>query len=80
MNTAFLLMAQYNGAAIIPVETVCRDYFSHLTVDKFVRKLSAGEIRIPLVREPEGREGRPSPLGHCRACPGHPDNRALVPS
>ncbi|HLK83549.1 MAG TPA: pyocin activator PrtN family protein [Xanthobacteraceae bacterium] len=50
MNTAFLLMAQYNGAAIIPVETVCRDYFSHLTVDKFVRKVSAGEIRIPLVR------------------------------
>jgi hypothetical protein len=50
MNTAFLLMAQYNGAAIIPVETVCRDYFSHLTVDKFVRKVSTGEIRIPLVR------------------------------
>ncbi len=43
-------MAQYNGAAIIPVETVCRDYFSHLTVDKFVRKVSPGEIRIPLVR------------------------------
>ena len=35
---------------LIPVETVCRDYFSHLTVDKFVRKVSAGEIRIPLVR------------------------------
>jgi hypothetical protein len=50
MNTVFLLMAQYNGAAIIPVEAVCRDYFSHLTVDKFVRKVSAGEIQIPLVR------------------------------
>jgi hypothetical protein len=50
MNTAFLLMAQYNGAAVIPVEAVCRDYFTHLTPEKFVRKVSAGEIAIPLVR------------------------------
>lgn len=50
MNTTFLLMAQYNGLAVIPAEVVCRDYFSHLTVEKFVRKVSAGEIKIPLVR------------------------------
>lgn len=50
MNTAFLLMAQYNGAAVIPVEAVCRDYFSHLTVGKFIRKVSAGDIKLPLVR------------------------------
>lgn len=50
MNTAFLLMAQYNGSAIIPVEKVCKDYFSHLTPEKFVRKVSLGEIIIPLVR------------------------------
>lgn len=50
MNTAFLLMAQYSGRAVIPVEDVCRDYFQHLSVEKFVRKASAGEIRIPLVR------------------------------
>lgn len=50
MNTAFLLMAQYNGSAIIPVEKVCKDYFSHLTPEKFVRKISLGEITIPLVR------------------------------
>lgn len=50
MNTAFLLMAQYNGSAIIPVEKVCKDYFSHLTPEKFVRKVSLGEITIPLVR------------------------------
>ena len=31
MNTAFLLMAQYNGQAIIPLANVCADYFSHLT-------------------------------------------------
>lgn len=50
MNTAFLLMAQYNGKAIVPVDEVCRDYFSHLTPTMLVRKISAGELRLPLVR------------------------------
>jgi hypothetical protein len=50
MKTAFLLMAQYNGKAIIPINDVCRDYFPHLTRSKLVQKISAGEIAIPLVR------------------------------
>jgi hypothetical protein len=50
LNTAFLLMAQYGGAAVIPVESVCRDYFSHLDPAKFIRKVGAGEIAIPMVR------------------------------
>lgn len=50
LNTAFLLMAQYGGKAIIPVEDVCRDYFSHLDTAKFVRKVGAGEIKIPMIR------------------------------
>lgn len=50
MNTAFLLMAQYNAQAIIPVEAVVRDYFPHLTIEKFVRKCNLGEIRLPLTR------------------------------
>ncbi|RFB80438.1 pyocin activator PrtN family protein [Methylovirgula sp. 4M-Z18] len=50
MNTAFLLMAQYNGQVIIPVEIVCRDYFRHLTVEKFLRKVMSGEISLPIVR------------------------------
>lgn len=50
MNTAFLLMAQYNGMAIIPIERVCADYFSHLTPDKLLRKASAGEIDLPITR------------------------------
>jgi Pyocin activator protein PrtN len=49
MNTVFLLMAQYNGLAVIPVEYVCRDYFRHLTVEKFLRKCLAGEIDLPVV-------------------------------
>lgn len=50
MNTAFLLMAQYDGLAIIPIETVCRDYFRHLTVEHLLRKVLAGEIELPIVR------------------------------
>ena len=50
MNTAFLLMAQYNGQAVIPVDAVCRDYFSHLTPEKFLRKALAREIDLAVVR------------------------------
>ena len=50
MNTAFLLMAQYSGQAIIPLERVCADYFTHLTPEKMKMKVAAGEIDLPLVR------------------------------
>ncbi len=50
MNTSFLLMAQYNGLAVIPVDQVCKDYFEHLSTDKFIRKCATGEIKLPLVR------------------------------
>lgn len=50
MKTVFLLMAQYDAKAVIPVEVLVRDYFPHLTADKFVRKVSAGDINIPLIR------------------------------
>lgn len=48
MNTAFILMAQYQ-TAIIPAEKVARDYFD-LSPEKFIRKTLAGEIALPLVR------------------------------
>ncbi|MDX0262404.1 Pyocin activator protein PrtN [Sinorhizobium meliloti] len=50
MNTAFLLMAQYNGAAVIPLDAVCRDYFSHMTPTQFMRKANAGELDLPVTR------------------------------
>jgi hypothetical protein len=50
MNTIFLLMARYEGLPIIPVETVCRDFFRHLTEEKFLRKTLTGEIPLPVVR------------------------------
>jgi Pyocin activator protein PrtN len=46
----FLLMAQYNGAAVVPLEVVCRDFFSHLTVEKLLRKVLRGDIALPIVR------------------------------
>lgn len=50
MNTLFLLMAQYNGLAIVPLERACNDYFQHLTPEKMLRKVMAGEIDLPITR------------------------------
>lgn len=35
---------------IIPLETVCADYFSHLDAAKLKRKVAFGEIDIPIIR------------------------------
>lgn len=50
MKTAMLLMVRYDGLAVIPVDRVCEDYFQHLSAEKFIRKVDAGDIDIPLVR------------------------------
>ncbi|WP_339678254.1 pyocin activator PrtN family protein [uncultured Zhongshania sp.] len=50
MQTLFLLMAQYNGKAIIPVEQICTDFFSHLTPGVFMRRVAAGELDLPITR------------------------------
>jgi len=50
VNTSFILMAQYNGRAIIPIDQVCKDYFTHLTPEMFQRKVLAGQIKIPITR------------------------------
>lgn len=50
MNTLFLLMAQYNGQAIIPLEKLCSDYFTHLTPEMLQRKVLAGQIKLPITR------------------------------
>jgi hypothetical protein len=56
MNTAFLLMAQYDAKAVIPVASVVKDYFPHLTTENFVRKVALGDISIPLVRIEPGSQ------------------------
>lgn len=50
MNTAFLLMAQYNAMAVIPLEVVRKDYFPHLQMEHFQRKLASRDIPLPVVR------------------------------
>ena len=57
-NTMFLLMAQYNGAAVVPIEVVCRDFFSHLTVEKLLRKALRGDIALPIVRIESSQKAR----------------------
>lgn len=50
MKTLFLLMAQYDSRVIVPLEKVRADYFPHLSMDQFLRKIGAGEIKPPVVR------------------------------
>ncbi len=50
MRTEFLLLAQYDGRTVIPAEEVCRDFFSHLTPAKFIRKCNEGDIKLPVMR------------------------------
>ena len=59
MNTAFILMAQYDGQVIISLELVCRDYFTHLTPDMFQRKVMSGQIKLPITRlEPSQKSAK----------------------
>ena len=50
MKTLFVLMAQYDGQVVIPLDRVCKDYFTHLTTDMFQRKVMAAQIKIPITR------------------------------
>lgn len=50
MTTIFLLLAQYGAIAVVPIDIVARDYFPHLSPEKLLRKVSLGEIRLPVVR------------------------------
>ncbi|MFA7895060.1 pyocin activator PrtN family protein [Pseudomonas putida] len=59
MKTALVLMAQYNGTAIITLQQVCADYFTQLTPLVFQRKVLAGEIKLPITRlEPSQKSAR----------------------
>jgi hypothetical protein len=48
--TLYLLMAQYNGKTVVPIDQVCRDFFGHLTVEKLLRKALRGDLPLPIVR------------------------------
>src|SRR5690349_3730947 len=48
--TLFLLIAQYQGRTVVPLDQVCQDFFGHLTVEKLLRKTLRGDIALPIVR------------------------------
>jgi hypothetical protein len=43
--------------AVIPAEDVCRGYFGHLSLVKFIRKCDTGEIALPLMRAENSKQG-----------------------
>jgi hypothetical protein len=57
MNTVFLLMARHEAKVIIPIETVCADYFPSLKVHNLLRKVSAGDIALPVTRMDNSERG-----------------------
>lgn len=48
--TLFLLMAQYGGKTVVPLDVVCRDFFPHLSEEKLLRKCLRGDLKLPVVR------------------------------
>ena len=50
VNTVFLLMALYNGLPVIPLDRVCKDFVGGITSEKFLRKVTDGHIRLPIIR------------------------------
>ena len=50
MDTMLMLMARYDAAPILMIETICKDFFHHLTGEKFLRKLADGSIKLPLIQ------------------------------
>lgn len=50
-------MAQYDAKAVISIKDVCRDYFTHLSPEIFMRKVSTGDINIPIIRMDGSNKG-----------------------
>ena len=59
MTTIWMLLGMYGGRPIITASEIARDFFQHLSAEKFIRKVDAGEIDIPLMRiEPSSKATR----------------------
>lgn len=50
MNTMFLVLAQYQGLAVIPIDRVAADYFPHLTTSNLIRRIAEGKIDLTVTR------------------------------
>jgi hypothetical protein len=49
-TTETLLRARYGGVVAIPLDVLVRDFFNHLSEEKFLRKVLSGEIALPVMR------------------------------
>lgn len=49
MNTVFMLLAKYE-TPVIPLKTVCADFFHHMSAAALERKSLIGEIALPIIR------------------------------
>lgn len=56
MKTALILMAQFGPRVAIPVEDVRREYFYHIDIGKFLRKISSGDIPLPIMRSEKSQK------------------------
>lgn len=50
MSTIWMLLGMYEGRPFVTAAELTRDFFQHLSVEKFVRKVDTGEIDIALMR------------------------------
>lgn len=48
MNTLWLLVAQYEGQAAIPLDRIRVDYFQGMSKPVFTQKVESGEIPLPV--------------------------------
>lgn len=48
MNTAFMLMAKYEGLPVIPLDQVREDFFGGMSKPVFMNKVESGEISLPI--------------------------------
>lgn len=56
-KTEWLLLARYDGLPIVPADRVCKDFFAPLTLPRFLRKISDGELALPLIRLERSQKG-----------------------
>ena len=58
MDTRFLSMARYDARPITPIEQVRLDFFKHLSLPKFMRKLNERAIALPVTSIEQSQKSR----------------------
>lgn len=56
MDTMWKRLAQYTGLKVIPIETVCHDFFPHLTPQRLLAEIDQGFVALLVTRYADGQE------------------------